>query len=136
MRNSERSTMPETMSVERRNLVKAYGATVKLTPGKQGMAGAILAAEELRDATPGSIILQQFENPANPQAHYNTTGVEIWEQTEGNVDLLTEDYIRTMKRDLPNYTFMVSILNVKIKKSNDGFYSNLDIDHVHGYIPV
>lgn len=80
-------TMPETMSVERRNLVKAYGATVKLTPGKQGMAGAIQAAEELHDATPGSIILQQFENPANPQAHYNTTGVEILEQTDGNVDI-------------------------------------------------
>lgn len=80
-------TMPETMSVERRNLVKAYGTTVKLTPGKQGMAGAIQAAEELRDATPGSVILQQFENPANPQAHYNTTGVEILEQTEGNVDI-------------------------------------------------
>lgn len=80
-------TMPETMSVERRNLVKAYGATVKLTPGKDGMAGAIRAAEELRDATPGSVILQQFENPANPQCHFMTTGVEIWQQTDGKVDV-------------------------------------------------
>lgn len=80
-------TMPETMSVERRNLVKAYGATVKLTPGKDGMAGAIHAAEQLRDSIPGAVILQQFENPANPRRHYETTGVEIWNQTDGNVDI-------------------------------------------------
>lgn len=80
-------TMPETMSIERRNLVKAYGATVKLTSGKEGMKGAIKAAEELRDSIPGSIILQQFENQANPQKHYATTGKEIWRDTEGVVDI-------------------------------------------------
>ena len=80
-------TMPETMSIERRNLVKAYGATVKLTSGKEGMKGAIKAAEELRDSIPGSIILQQFENQANPQKHYATTGKEIWCDTDGAVDI-------------------------------------------------
>ena len=80
-------TMPETMSVERRNLVKAYGANVHLTSGKDGMPGAIKAAQELRDSIPGSIILQQFENAANPQKHYETTGKEILEATDGKVDI-------------------------------------------------
>lgn len=80
-------TMPDTMSIERRNLVKAYGAEVRLTPGKEGMPGAIRAANELRNNIPGSIILQQFENEANPAKHYNTTGPEIWAQTDGTVDI-------------------------------------------------
>ncbi len=80
-------TMPETMSVERRNLVKAYGAEVRLTSGKEGMPGAIKAANELRDTIPGSVILQQFENAANPEKHYLTTGQEIWEDTDGQVDI-------------------------------------------------
>ena len=80
-------TMPDTMSIERRNLVKAYGATVHLTPGKDGMPGAIRAAEELRQSIPGSVILQQFENAANPAKHYATTGPEVWKQTDGNVDI-------------------------------------------------
>jgi len=81
-------TMPETMSVERRNLVKAYGARVELTPGATGMKGAIARANELQAEIPGSVILQQFENPANPEAHYKTTAEEIWADTDGKVDIL------------------------------------------------
>lgn len=79
--------MPETMSVERRNLVKAFGAQVVLTDGRDGMPGAIKAAAELRDATPGAVILGQFDNPANPQQHYDTTGLEIWDDTDGQIDI-------------------------------------------------
>ena len=80
-------TMPETMSIERRRLVAAYGAQVVLTPGAEGMTGAIDRARELREEIPGSVILQQFENPDNPQQHYRTTGDEIWRDTDGRVDL-------------------------------------------------
>lgn len=79
--------MPETMSVERRNLLKALGATLVLTPGSEGMKGAIRKAEELKEQTPDAIILQQFENPANPAAHVLTTAEEIWQDTDGNVDI-------------------------------------------------
>lgn len=79
-------TMPDTMSVERQNLLKALGATLVLTPGQEGMAGAIRRADELHRATPGSYIPQQFENPANPARHYRTTAEEIWRDTDGKVD--------------------------------------------------
>lgn len=79
-------TMPDTMSVERRRLVEAYGAKVVLTPGEQGMKGAIERAVQLHEATPGSFIPSQFENPANPSIHENTTGHEIWRQTDGHID--------------------------------------------------
>jgi len=80
-------TMPETMSIERRNLVKAYGAEVRLTKGSEGMTGAIKEAERLRDSIEGAVILQQFENAANPEAHYRTTGPEIWRDTDGKIDI-------------------------------------------------
>ncbi len=115
-------TMPETMSVERRNLVRAYGAEVRLTPGKEGMKGAIAAAEALRDATPGSVILQQFQNAANPARHYATTGVEIWEQTEGQVDIFvagvgTGGTVSGVGRRLKELNPQVQIVAVEPKAS-------------------
>jgi len=80
-------TMPETMSVERRNLLKAYGAQIVLTPGSEGMKGAISKANELKESIDGAVILGQFVNPANPAAHERTTGEEIWKDTEGKVDI-------------------------------------------------
>ena len=80
-------TMPETMSIERRKLAQAYGTEIVLTPGSEGMKGAIRKAEELRDSTPGAVTLQQFENPANPAVHVRTTGEEVWTDSEGKVDV-------------------------------------------------
>lgn len=80
--------MPETMSIERRKLAASYGAQIVLTPGKDGMKGAVAKAEELRQETPGAIVAGQFVNPSNPQAHYETTGPEVWADTEGTVDFI------------------------------------------------
>lgn len=111
-------TMPETMSVERRKLLAAYGAELVLTPGAEGMKGAIKKAEELRDATEGAIILGQFVNPANPAIHYATTGQEIWEDTEGQVDVFiggvgTGGTISGVGRALKEKNMMVEIIAVE-----------------------
>ena len=115
-------TMPETMSVERRNLVKAYGAEVKLTEGKAGMKGAIRAAEELKATISGSIILGQFTNPANPERHYATTGPEIWRDTDGEVDVFvagvgTGGTVSGVAKYLKEQNPEVKIVSVEPKES-------------------
>ena len=111
-------TMPDTMSVERRNLLAVYGAELVLTPGAQGMKGAISKAEELQAATPNNIILGQFTNPANPAIHYTTTGQEIWSDTEGKVDVFvagvgTGGTVSGVGRALKEHNLAVEIIAVE-----------------------
>lgn len=111
-------TMPETMSIERRKLVAAYGAEVRLTPATEGMGGAVKAAESLQRSIPGSVILGQFDNQANPQCHYDTTGREIWEQTGGNIDAFvacvgTGGTISGTGRRLKEYNHDIKIIAVE-----------------------
>lgn len=111
-------TMPETMSVERQNLLKAYGATLRLTPGKEGMKGAIREAETLRDSIPGSVILSQFDNPVNPRTHVFTTAEEIWDSTDGKVDVFvagvgTGGTVSGVGEGLKNHNSNVEIVAVE-----------------------
>ena len=111
-------TMPETMSIERRNLLAAYGAELVLTPGAEGMKGAVAKAEALRDETPNAIILGQFTNPANPAIHYTTTGQEIWDDTAGQVDVFiagvgTGGTVSGVGRALKERNFTIEIIAVE-----------------------
>lgn len=111
-------TMPETMSVERRNLLAAYGAELVLTPGSEGMKGAIAKAKQLCEETPNAVILGQFVNPANPAIHYATTGQEIWEDTEGQVDVFiagvgTGGTVSGVGRALKEKNMLVEIIAVE-----------------------
>ncbi len=111
-------TMPETMSLERRNLLKALGAEIVLTPGAEGMAGSIAKAEALRDATPGAVILQQFDNPANAAVHERTTGEEVWADTDGQVDVFvagvgTGGTVSGVARALKKYNAAVRVVAVE-----------------------
>ena len=114
-------TMPDTMSVERRNLLKALGAELVLTPGADGMKGAIAKAEELKAATSGSVILQQFENPANPAMHLRTTGLEIWRDTEGKVDIFVAGphKIQGIGAGFVPKTYKASVVDEIIQIQND-----------------
>lgn len=115
-------TMPETMSVERQNLLKAFGATIYLTPGAQGMKGAIAKAEELHAATPGSFIPGQFDNPANPAAHQRSTAVELWDDTDGKLAIFvagvgTGGTITGIGRTLKEFNPAVEIVAVEPESS-------------------